>query len=59
MNDDQLNEIIEELRKQNAKLEKLVRKQSEMVWYVWLTAMILIATVVLPVVFRAIGMTNT
>ena len=55
MNEDLLNEIIHELRKQNVQLDKIQRKQKESTWYLWLIALILVVSVVLPLVFLGLG----
>ena len=54
MNDELLKEIVEELRRQNVLLAKLERKQSESTWYLWLLAVILAVSVVLPFVMGII-----
>ena len=54
MNDELLKEIVEELRRQNVLLAKLERKQSESTWYLWLLAVILAVSIVLPFVMGII-----
>ena len=50
MNEDLLNEIVHELRRQNVQLEKIERKQKESTWYLWLIALIMVASIVIPLV---------
>ena len=51
MNDDLLNEIVKELRRQNVLLGKMERKQQEFTWYLWLIALILSVSVLFPLLF--------
>ena len=51
MNDDLLNEIVKELRRQNVLLGKMERKQQEFTWYLWLIALILSLSVLFPLLF--------
>ena len=51
MNDDLLNEIVKELRRQNVLLGKMERKQQELTWYLWLIALILSLSVLFPFLF--------
>jgi len=55
MNNDLLNEIIRELRKQNVKLDQIHLKQKELTWYLWFIAVILAVSIALPVALSTAG----
>lgn len=55
MSNELLDEIVHELRRQSVLLEKLNRRHKESAWYLWLIALILVVSIVVPFVLMAVS----
>ncbi|QEG21492.1 hypothetical protein MFFC18_13480 [Mariniblastus fucicola] len=56
--DEILDEIASELRRQNIILEKIFRKQRESTWYLWLIALIVTVSILVPFAMLGLGFTS-